>query len=598
MLVNNLTEARILIVDDQEANILLLQSLLDEAGYIQIRTTTDSRSVLSIFGDFQPDLILLDLHMPYLDGYTLLGQLRNLIPPQTYLPILVLTADATQQARQRSLEIGAKDFLTKPFDPLEVLLRVRNLLETRALHIFQQNQNQILEERVKERTAKLHLQTVRAEALARTAAHINTQLDRQAVLNAVCQETAQAMNVPIVMVALFDETQRAFVNAAVVGMPEESQNGFAPWPLSYIESLPQQSKNVIVLKDVQARSTTGPNRQLYERLNIRTAFAALIFHQNDLLGGLNIFSVGETRHFSDDEIVLLRALADQTAQAIVNARLYQNLQKYSAQLEERVAERTAALQVANSRLQQANAEVVRALEQEKELSELKSRFLSVASHEFRTPLAVILSSAQLLQRYASRLSEQKKADYLHRIQTSVQRMTSLVDDVLLVEQGRIGRLQFNPKSLDMIAFCQGITEEFQLGIGRQHQIVLSLAELENAASLPARLDENLLDHILRNLLSNAIKYSPPDSRVTLNLARTETHVRLTVTDQGIGIPARDQARLFESFHRASNVGVIQGTGLGLHIVKQAVERHGGTIAVQSQEEQGSTFTVELPLNAE
>lgn len=150
-----ITGARILIVDDEDANVRLLQRVLQASGFEDLESTTDPRQVLRIFETFHPDLVLLDLRMPYLDGYAVLDQLSAKIPPQTYLPVLVLTADITPDAKRRALSIGAKDFLTKPFDQIEVVLRVRNLLETRLFHVELQKHNEILEERVRERTAHL-----------------------------------------------------------------------------------------------------------------------------------------------------------------------------------------------------------------------------------------------------------------------------------------------------------------------------------------------------------------------------------------------------------------------------------------------------------
>ncbi|MCB9136488.1 MAG: response regulator [Anaerolineales bacterium] len=141
----SLLESRILIVDDQERNVMLLRAILDDNGYKNLYTITDSRKVISMVRDVQPDLILLDLMMPYLDGYTIMEQLHTLLPADQFLPILVLTADIRPEAKQRALSMGAKDFLTKPFDQIEVLLRIRNLLETRHLYTQLQNQNQELE---------------------------------------------------------------------------------------------------------------------------------------------------------------------------------------------------------------------------------------------------------------------------------------------------------------------------------------------------------------------------------------------------------------------------------------------------------------------
>jgi putative two-component system response regulator len=162
--------AKILIVDDEQPNVRLLERLLQNAGYTAVAGTTDAREVVSLYLDFQPDLLLLDLMMPHLDGFQTMEQLSLLIPQGTYFPILVLTADITAQAKQRALAAGAKDFLTKPFDHTEVLLRIRNLIETRLLHLRLQNQNQLLEGTVRERTQELkatHIEVL--ERLARAA---------------------------------------------------------------------------------------------------------------------------------------------------------------------------------------------------------------------------------------------------------------------------------------------------------------------------------------------------------------------------------------------------------------------------------------------
>jgi putative two-component system response regulator len=152
---DKIKNARILIVDDQEANVLYLESALEKAGYTNFQSTTDSREVLFLFGANRPDLLLLDLMMPHLDGFAVMEQLKSLVAPDSYLPILVLTADVSPETRQRALSSGANDFLVKPFDPREAALRIHNLLSAWFLHIMPQQQNQILEEMVRERTREL-----------------------------------------------------------------------------------------------------------------------------------------------------------------------------------------------------------------------------------------------------------------------------------------------------------------------------------------------------------------------------------------------------------------------------------------------------------
>ncbi|NCJ05078.1 PAS domain S-box protein [Synechococcales cyanobacterium C] len=237
----------------------------------------------------------------------------------------------------------------------------------------------------------------------------------------------------------------------------------------------------------------------------------------------------------------------------------------------------------------AEADVRNALEKEKELNEMKSRFVTMTSHEFRTPLATILSSSELLEHYGHKWGDEKKAHHLHQIQTSVKHMTSMLDDVLLISKSEAGKLGFSPVSMHLTQFFAEIVEELQITTSC-HQICLQVHDLCE----PVAADPKLLRQILNNLLFNAIKYSPQGGNIYLDLSGNEAHYRFSVKDEGIGIPEVDQQQMFSSFHRASNVGNISGTGLGLAIVKKAVDLHQGQIDFQSTVGVGTTFTIELP----
>ena len=253
--------------------------------------------------------------------------------------------------------------------------------------------------------------------------------------------------------------------------------------------------------------------------------------------------------------------------------------------------RMAGTNVDITQRKRAEVELLSALQREKELSEMKSKFVSIASHELRTPLATILSSAELLEHYADGLSADDKLKMLHGIQGAVKRMNAMIEDVLIIGKAEAGALQFEPRPVDLADLCHKVVEELRPGVAKQHTI--SFEQQFQRGNL--NLDEKLLRHILTNLLSNAVKYSPPGSTVSLQLAERDGQALIEVGDQGIGIPEEDQARLFESFHRASNVGTRQGTGLGLVIVKKAVELHGGTISIDSKVDAGTRISVRLPL---
>ncbi|BBD61281.1 multi-sensor signal transduction histidine kinase [Nostoc sp. HK-01] len=245
----------------------------------------------------------------------------------------------------------------------------------------------------------------------------------------------------------------------------------------------------------------------------------------------------------------------------------------------------------------AEADICKALAKEKELSELKSRFISMTSHEFRTPLAVIASSAGILKSFSHKLDEQQKQKHLQCIQTYVQHTTQLLDDILLINKAEAGKLAFEPNSLDLVSFCHTLVEEIQLS-SPQHNLVFCLQAQDSSSAsdnFVARMDKKLLRQILSNLLSNAVKYSPNNSHIQIDLYMQNKSAVFLIEDQGIGISSEEQQNLFEPFYRASNVGNVPGTGLGLAIVHRCVDLHRGRITIASQVGVGTTFRVELPL---
>ncbi len=245
-------------------------------------------------------------------------------------------------------------------------------------------------------------------------------------------------------------------------------------------------------------------------------------------------------------------------------------------------------------LKQAETTLQHSLEKEKQVSEMRSRFISIASHEFRNPLAAIQMSVSILENYLDRLDAEKRARHFVRIHSQIARMNDLLGDVLLIGRAESGRLTFKPNLLDVESFVGGVVENFRaLAASTNNGIVLTYSNGCSIRQIEA--DDNLLTYILNNLISNAIKYMPYGGEVQVRLTCAQDCLRIAVQDEGIGIPAADQGRLFNAFQRAANVGTIEGTGLGLLITKQAVELHGGEISFTSVEGEGTTFVVTLPL---
>lgn len=232
-----------------------------------------------------------------------------------------------------------------------------------------------------------------------------------------------------------------------------------------------------------------------------------------------------------------------------------------------------------------------ALEKERELLELKGRFISTVSHEFRTPLAMIMSSAELLERYPDRLTEERKEECLSTIRDQANEMVALMNDVLLLNKASMGKIQFRPDHVDINLLLYSVIEHVRPAFDPElhHLAVENQSELRTLWA-----DEELLKRVFINLLTNAIKYSPEGGEVRLTVQRHHSGVLFRISDQGIGIPVEDQKHLFEPFHRAVNTQDIAGTGLGLTIVKEFIEVHRGSITVESAEGRGTTFNIVLP----
>ncbi|MBE8999992.1 PAS domain S-box protein [Nostoc sp. LEGE 12447] len=245
-----------------------------------------------------------------------------------------------------------------------------------------------------------------------------------------------------------------------------------------------------------------------------------------------------------------------------------------------------------AKLQWAEEAMRLALAKEREFSELTSRLLTTASHEFRNPLATIHSSAELLEHYRHLWSDERQQIHLRRIQTSVMHITQLLNDLLVLNQDETGKLEFNPTPLNLVEFCRNLLEELEQSDRSQHAIVFS----SECQCTSANLDAKLLRQILSNLFSNCLKYSPIGSTVKFSVTTANERAIFQTQDSGIGIPPADIEHIFEPFHRASNTGNIPGMGLGMSIVKQAVDLHGGEIIVESAIDAGTTFTVILPFS--
>ncbi len=567
--------------------------------------------------------------------------------------------------------------------------------------LYQQAQDEINERRRAQ--AAEREQRVLAEALARTAEVLTTSLELPDVFRHILENVGDVVPHDATNIMLIEgDAVRIAHGVGYERYHLEHWIHDVRFPVvdSHYWARRLADAQPLVIPDTQAEPTWQP---IPETAWIRSFVSTPIVQDGSVIGFLNLDS--ETPNlYNWTHVERLQAFTDQAAIAIKNARLYEQIRQHASELEQRVEERTAQLNLAKERIEailnnskdaillcgtdgtidlinpiceeifqrpasrilgravtalivpdhrhlmetafqavvtnrqaqrlemragygahaafdadvvlsplvehntisgvvcslrdvtahkQAEKTLHEALRREIAISELRSRFVSMASHDLRTPLAVIQSGSEMLTHYRDRLSPEQQNAQLSQIRKSIAQMVELLDDILVVGRAEAGKLRFEPERLDLEAFCHDILDEYQVALETGQHIDLSVS----GACADILMDPKLLRHIIGNLLSNAIKYSTQGTAITLEVTCTD-QVTIRISDQGIGIPAKDQRRLFDTFFRASNVGGVPGTGLGLAIVRQSVELHNGTIAFHSEENVGTTFIVTLSCGRE
>lgn len=272
-------------------------------------------------------------------------------------------------------------------------------------------------------------------------------------------------------------------------------------------------------------------------------------------------------------------------------KMTSDMRKLNAQLEAKVEERTIILQEALQKLEQSQEELSEALDKEKQLNEIKSRFVSMASHEFRTPLSTVLSSASLLSKYTAAEEQDKRSRHIAKIKSSVKHLNDILEDFLSLGKLDEGKVRATPGEFDLEELILETIDEMKGLLRKNQEIRYSFDGIKSVES-----DKKLVKNILINLLSNASKFSAEDAAIEVRCNVQPDAARIAVIDNGIGIPKEDQAHLFSSFFRGANVTNVQGTGLGLHIVKRYIDLLGGHVHLQSELNKGTTVIFQIPIH--
>ena len=331
-------------------------------------------------------------------------------------------------------------------------------------------------------------------------------------------------------------------------------------------------------------------------------------HNRDLFGrrkdGIEIpLEVSLSHYQQDEQLYVIAFIVDIARRKEIEAsmlrqqkelqKISSEIRKLNAELERKVEERTVILKEALQRLEDSQMELSEALNKEKMLNEIKGRFVSMASHEFRTPLSTVLSSASLLSRYTTTDEQDKRNRHIEKIKNSVKHLNDILEDFLSLGKLDEGKVSIHTGNFDLQEFVNDVAEEMKGFTKKDQQI-----DYVHTGDPLVYTDHKLLKNILINLIGNAIKFSNEGSTVFIRSSTNGDLGVILIADQGIGISKDDLEHLFSSFFRAANALNIQGTGLGLHIVKRYVDLLKGQVKVESELNKGTTITLTIPIKKE
>ena len=501
---------------------------------------------LDLFRQQPCDAILLDFYMPDMNGlefFSKLKQYSTLKQP----PIIMLTGQGNERIAVQAIKEGIQDYLIKQHLQPEVLqLAVRK--------VIQQSQLRSLLDRTREQQ----------RIVATTALRIRQSLELGNILTTAVAEVKQLLECEHVAVYQCQEAS-CFSLGSVCSTQVR---------LEHPENL---SPQVCVRAELGHR-VGKPELEPCVDLSCQM---------------LRIDQISRQPAVCDD---LVAPICVVTSQAPMGQHwgylvAHQQGKKVPWQVDEHAIVEELAVQIAIAIQQSALlSEAQSALKQSQELNQFKSQIVSTISHEYRTPLTTILAAASTLTKHTDTLSDDQKNRYLKLIQDKARHMGTLVDDMLLMHEYELNQAKFQPTPLDLLQFVADLVEEHQSAAGNQHELVFKIS----GHTRGFWGDRGMLRFAIGNVLSNAVKYTPQGGVVNIALHGHNDAIRLTIQDAGIGIPEIDQTNLFQSFHRASNVGTLPGIGLGLSIAKSCVEMHSGAIAIESKPGKGTIVVIELP----
>jgi signal transduction histidine kinase/DNA-binding response OmpR family regulator len=545
-----LAQCRVLAIDDEPANLDLLSYFLSDEGLTGFTGTSDPRTALRTFDEVRPDLVLLDLHMPHLDGFAMMRELQARVAADDFLPILVLTADVTDAARVRALQEGASDFITKPLDAVEVVLRIRNLLRTRVLH------RQQMEARVRAEAAGR-----RAAFLAEASRALGASLDAETSLAMLPRLAVPRLADYCVVDLVGRDEPRHRAGAAHVD-PEAEEllvEGAPLWAGALPDAHPMVRSltegQFVLLDSVEPASleagATEEELRVLRRLRPSSLITVPLVLSGRLAGALSLVMSDSGRRYDADDLALAEELVRRAGAAQENARLFHDAQQ---------------------------------------ATRARDQMLGVVAHDLRNPLSTIRLAAELLLDLVPDAGHRKHLSTLHR---SALRMNELIQDLMEITSIESGKLVLATRP-ERVSALLAEAGSMLRPLAQAHGLTLETRVDEGVSAVEG--DSRRLLQVISNLAGNAIKFTPEGGRIEVSATLADGEVRFDVMDTGPGIAPEQLPHVFGRFWQADR-GDRRGIGLGLSIARGIVEAHGGRIWVESDLGEGSTFSFTVPVAA-
>jgi two-component system, OmpR family, phosphate regulon sensor histidine kinase PhoR len=622
----------ILIADDQPDNLMLLSRYLDREGYDYIKAS-DGLETLEMVRTHLPDLVLLDVNMPYKDGFAVLEEIRA-DPITEHIPVIILTAARLDRAEiQSGLNMGADDYVTKPFDHKELLARIHTKLRVKQAEDMIRRQNRelkLLPEIGKELSARLNIEEIANVLLKRTGETLGAMLGHMVVLNPngsfqkthYCGDASVSRHARFslpkkILLEIANDARQGFIiddtrndpywssidndsARSVVVVPmfgrhhllgvlllgNEQVGYFRLEHLLLVQAICSQAS--IAIENAQLNETMAQERQHLAAVLQNAADAILMFDAENRLSMVN--PAGQ-KLFPDYEMRIGRQLAagmgyDPLIQSLQQA--WQSGTSFAGEIDwpdKRI------FSAAITSIKEGGCVVVlHDISRFKELEKVKDEFIATASHDLRNPITSINGFSHLV-RQAGPLND-LQSDFVTRIQDAAVHMEQLVDNMLNLAKMDLGQ-EFKRENVDLSLLLTKVADEFKPHAQAKGQ---SLTLEQTAPGSRICGDELQLLQALRNLVGNAIKYTPDNGSIRIGHEQNGGKSLIKIRDTGYGIPATSLPFIFNRFYRVRNNGRhdIEGNGLGLAIVKSIVQQHKGEVAVESEVGVGSCFTVSLP----